>query len=262
MFANPLLATFQLWQLNLPLPVALAAVALLGYLVGKRNQVALQNQEIQSRREMKRAQIVWRELEAIAETLRRNLASHHSSIARFKDRVFELSNQQHDSAWRDLCKEAEDMLKPTLRLATQIAHAYDEIRQQTNHLMTFTEVRTDPLTGVSNRRALDETLDTRLAMMNRYDLPFSVVILDIDNFKAINDERGHLFGDRTLKAAAQLLDDNVRDTDIVTRYGGEEFVIVMPQTSCDGACVFANRLRKTVEGALHDYGQLRRDCRA
>ena len=97
--------------------------------------------------------------------------------------------------------------------------------------MTFTEVRTDPLTGVSNRRALDETLESMFAMMHRYEHPFSVVLLDIDNFKQINDEQGHLYGDRMLKAVSRLLDDNVRDTDMVARYGGEEFVIVMPQTT-------------------------------
>ena len=107
------------------------------------------------------------------------------------------------------------MLKPTLKLAAQFAAAYDEIRQQSNNLMTFTEVRTDPLTGVSNRRALDETLESMFAMMHRYEQPFSVVIVDIDYFKQINDEQGHLYGDRMLKAVARLLDDNVRDTDMV-----------------------------------------------
>jgi diguanylate cyclase (GGDEF)-like protein len=142
------------------------------------------------------------------------------------------------------------MLKPTLKLAAQLAAAYDEIRQQSNNLMTFTEVRTDPLTGVSNRRALDETLESMFAMMHRYEQPFSLVIVDIDYFKQLNDEQGHLYGDRMLKAVARLLDDNVRDTDMVTRYGGEEFVIVMPQTTLDGATIFSERLRRRVEAQL------------
>src|SRR5262245_15891945 len=116
--------------------------------------------------------------------------------------------------------------------------------------MTFTEVRTDPLTGVSNRRALDETLESMFAMMHRYEHPFSVVIFDIDYFKQINDEQGHLYGDRMLKTVARLLDDNVSDTDLVTRYGGEEFVIVMPQTTLEGAAVFSDRLRRRVEQQL------------
>ncbi len=86
--------------------------------------------------------------------------------------------------------------------------------------------------------------------MNRYDSPFAVVILDIDHFKKINDEQGHLYGDSILKSVAKLLADNVRDTDVVTRYGGEEFVIVMPQTPLSGACIFSDRLRQTLERSL------------
>ena len=111
-------------------------------------------------------------------------------MARFKDRVGELSGQNKEAAWHDLCREAEQILKPTLRLAEQISRAYDEIRQQTNHLMSFTEVRTDPLTRVSNRRGLDESLESMFALMDRYDQPFSLAIFDIDHFKQVNDSQG------------------------------------------------------------------------
>ena len=245
-----LLAQLDFSMIHLPTPVALATVALLGYLVGRRRRAALEASDSQARRELKRAQSVAKELEKIAELVRRNLATHHASVVRFKGRVETLGGDQNQAAWQELCKEAEGMLKPTLRLAGQLANAYDEIRQQSNHLMTFTEVRTDPLTGVSNRRALDETLASMFAMMNRYELPFAIVILDIDHFKKLNDEQGHLYGDGILKSVAKLLDDNVRDTDVVTRYGGEEFVIVMPQTSLAGACIFSDRLRRQIEQAL------------
>src|SRR5262249_55555491 len=236
---------------HLPMPVALSAVALIGYMVGRRKQEQQQiSTEVQARRELKRAQAVAKELERIAVAVRRSIATHHSSVLKFKDRGSSLGTDAQEAAWQELCTEAEGMLKPTLKLAAQLAAAYDEIRQQSNNLMTFTEVRTDPLTGVSNRRALDETLESMFAMMHRYEQPFSVVIVDIDYFKQINDEQGHLYGDRMLKAVARLLDDNVRDTDMVTRYGGEEFVIVMPQTTIDGATVFAERLRRRVETQL------------
>jgi diguanylate cyclase len=135
-------------------------------------------------------------------------------------------------------------------LATQIASAYDEIRQQSTTLMSFTEVRTDPLTGVKNRRGLDDALSAQFALLSRYELPFSVVMLDIDHFKNINDESGHLHGDRVLHDLGHLFDEFIRETDIVARYGGEEFVIVMPQTDLEGACVFAQRLREQVRKQL------------
>jgi diguanylate cyclase (GGDEF)-like protein len=245
-----LLGEFDLSSVRLPTPVALAIVTVIGYLIGRRRRSGDDEADNQARRELKRAQAVAKELEKIADLVRRHLATHHASVVRFKNRMVSLGGTHNESAWQELCKESESMLKPTLKLAAQLANAYDEIRQQSNHLMTFTEVRTDPLTGVSNRRALDETLISMFAMMNRYELPFSIVIVDIDHFKKINDEQGHLYGDSILKSVAKVLDDNVRDTDIVTRYGGEEFVIVMPQTALPGACIFSDRLRQNVEQKL------------
>jgi diguanylate cyclase len=235
---------------HIPLPVALAIIAVLGYIVGRRSRVHAINEADKARRELRRAKVVARELEKIAEGIRKHLATHHLSVARFKDRVSKLSGDEQQAAWQELCAEAEQILKPTLRLAEQIALAYDEIRQQTSQLLTFSEVRTDPLTRVSNRRCLDESLDTMFAMMERYNEPFSLAIFDIDHFKQVNDKKGHLQGDRTLQAVARLLDETVRDTDIVARYGGEEFVVVMPHTALENACHFAERVRRLVESSL------------
>jgi diguanylate cyclase (GGDEF)-like protein len=235
---------------EIPLPVALAVIAVLGYLVGRSSRAQAHGEADKARRELRRAKAVAKELEQIAESVRKQLASHHTSVARFKDRVGELSGQAKEVACTDLYREAEQILKPTLRLAEQISRAYDEIRQQTNHLMSFTEVRTDPLTRVSNRRGLDESLESRFALLDRYDQPFSLVIFDIDHFKQVNDSRGHLHGDRTLQAVARILDETVRDTDVVARYGGEEFVVVMAMTTLDPACQFAERVRSLVESNL------------
>jgi diguanylate cyclase len=235
---------------EIPLPVALAVIAVLGYLAGRSSRAQALNEADKARRELRRAKAVAKELEQIADGVRKHLAAHHTSVARFKDRVSELSSQEKEAAWQDLCAEAEQVLKPTLRLAEQIARAYDEIRQQTNHLMAFTEVRTDPLTRVNNRRGLDETLESMLALLERYDQPFSLALFDIDHFKQVNDSKGHLHGDRTLQAVARILDDSVRDTDIVARYGGEEFVVVMAHTSLENACQFAERVRAMVESSL------------
>jgi diguanylate cyclase len=235
---------------QIPLPVALAVIAVLGYLAGRRSRAQAINEADKARRELRRAKVVARELERIAEGVRKQLATHHLSVARFKERVAQLSGDDKDADWQDLCSEAEQILKPTLRLAEQIAQSYDEIRQQTNQLMTFSEVRTDPLTRVSNRRCLDETLDSMFALMDRYEEPFSLAIFDIDHFKQVNDKKGHLHGDRTLQAVARLIDETVRDTDIVARYGGEEFVVVMPHTTLENSCHFAERVRGLIETSL------------
>ena len=238
------------WDVQIPAPVALAAVAVLGYLISRWNRRSTSDLATRMRRDWKRARSVAVELDKIAWTIRQNLAKHQTSVARFKDRVGRLSDEQQDAAWKELSGEVEDMLKPTLQLAAQIAHAYDEIRQQSANLMTFTEVRIDPLTGVHNRRGLDDAIDRQLAMLARYHCDFSVVIFDIDHFKQVNDKEGHLHGDRVLLELARLFDESVRDTDVVARYGGEEFVVVMPETDLVGASMFSERLRAQVETRL------------
>ena len=244
------LVGFWEWTIHLPIPVALAAVATLGYVIGRRSANAAATVEERHRRDLLRAQEVAKELEKIAEAVRQHLAAHHASIVGFKERVFSLGAEKNGPSCHELRKEAESMIKPTMKLAAQLASAYDEIRQQTGHLMAFTDVRTDPLTRVSNRRALDEHLAQHLAIWNRYHRPFSIAVFDIDQFKQINDEQGHAYGDSLLASVAGVLADSVRETDLVTRYGGEEFVVVMPQTLLEGGCTFANRLRERIETML------------
>ncbi len=229
-----------------PIPVALAIVALIGYVFGRRTSQLTVLGSGSSSRDLRRAQLVAAELEKIAEELRQALVGHHTSVTKFRERVGKLNGNQQEAAWKDLCREAEDILKPTLRLAAQLSNAHDEIRRQSVNLMTFTEVRTDPLTGVNNRRGLDETLGTQLALMNRYGSRFSMAMFDIDHFKQINDGQGHLYGDQMLTQLARLMDETVRETDVVARYGGEEFMVIMPETDLIGAATFADRLRAII----------------
>jgi diguanylate cyclase (GGDEF)-like protein len=86
--------------------------------------------------------------------------------------------------------------------------------------------------------------------MERYDSRFSITMIDIDHFKQVNDEHGHLNGDRILQDVAKLVDESARETDIVARYGGEEFVVIMPHTELPGAGVFTERLRELIQGQL------------
>lgn len=107
---------------------------------------------------------------------------------------------------------------------------------------------TDPLTGVGTRRVLERVLKTEYARATRYNNCFSVAIVDIDNFKEINDNAGHAAGDRALQQLAKIMRNNVRTADmIITRYGGDEFVMVMPETKLKGAKVLLERLRRQVK---------------
>lgn len=106
---------------------------------------------------------------------------------------------------------------------------------------------TDGLTGLYNRRYLDRRLEEEFHRARRHKIALSVLIMDIDHFKAVNDRFGHQIGDLVLKELAQLILGTVRDHDIVARYGGEELVVIAVNTDLDAACLFAERIRKEVQ---------------
>jgi len=105
------------------------------------------------------------------------------------------------------------------------------------------EVITDPLTGIYNRAFVFGALETRVPDARRHEYPLSVAMIDIDNFKCVNDEHGHPVGDEVLVAVAQYMASNLRKGDVVGRYGGEEFLAVMRATE-NHACDIAENLRK------------------
>ena len=105
---------------------------------------------------------------------------------------------------------------------------------------------TDPLTGAGNFRQLSTTLAREVERATRFNRPLSVVMLDLDHFKVVNDTHGHPFGDGVLREFARRLQDCLREVDTVTRYGGEEFTVVLPETGVDGAAAVAGRIVRAV----------------
>ena len=108
----------------------------------------------------------------------------------------------------------------------------------------------DHLTGIHNRRYLDERIDSEAIRAHKYDMPLSMMMIDIDHFKAVNDRYGHQIGDRVLKRLCEVLIKEGRVTDVVARYGGEEIVILTIQTNISDTFNVAEKLRKTVETSI------------
>jgi two-component system cell cycle response regulator len=120
---------------------------------------------------------------------------------------------------------------------------------------TFQQSITDPLTGLYNRHYLIPVMDRELALFKRHGRMFSLMIMDIDNFKSINDNLGHLSGDQVLAAAAGILKQEIRTSDLAVRYGGDEFIVVFTDTLEDKALVIAQRIRAAVENKKFIEGQ-------
>lgn len=135
-------------------------------------------------------------------------------------------------------------LRARVQSQLKIKNMHEDLFKQRNVMSKL--VVHDELTGIYNRRHLMSRLDDELARASRYRSPLAIMLLDVDDFKCINDTYGHQTGDVVLIEIATLIKDFARETDVVARYGGEEFVIILPETDIPGAVSFAERLLETV----------------
>lgn len=152
------------------------------------------------------------------------------------------------------------VLRSGLLLLLALFIAYTFLTERTNHAMLkeilkknvsaelYRELAaTDDLTGLYNRRKFYDFLQDELERAKRYDHPLSIIMVDVDNFKQYNDLNGHLEGDEVLKRLSFLLKENLRSPDIPCRYGGEEFLIILPHTAKERALFVAERLRRVIQ---------------
>lgn len=138
-----------------------------------------------------------------------------------------------------------------------ISPDYDEFNKLSGYIAFYENIddqmmfksnsETDKLTNLPNRGKIDDVLDKELLRANRYKQPFSVILIDIDHFKEVNDQFGHQTGDLILQEFARIVVKNIRITDFVGRWGGEEFLVICPNTNEKGAFSLAETLRKTIE---------------
>jgi diguanylate cyclase (GGDEF)-like protein len=134
-------------------------------------------------------------------------------------------------------------LAGTVAIAIDNAHLHAEVQKL---------AVTDGLTDLLNRRGFDQVLENEMARAARYDYPLALIVVDMDSFKELNDQRGHPAGDERLKAVAKLLRSSVRSPDAVARHGGEEFALILPYATKSSALALAERLRAAAETSAPD----------
>ena len=133
----------------------------------------------------------------------------------------------------------------------ELDKANKELARKREELLALS--RTDALTGLSNRRYFEERIQEEFARARRYRAPLSLVMLDIDYFKRINDTYGHPFGDEVLRAVAQVTRARLREVDMLARYGGEELIALLPETNPADALRACERVREAIEGLQLEY---------
>jgi diguanylate cyclase (GGDEF)-like protein/PAS domain S-box-containing protein len=165
---------------------------------------------------------------------------HIAPVRAVGDTISNFVAVKHDITERKHAQEEAQRAKEGLVLLNK------ELKEANEHILKISQ--TDALTGLANRRTLDERMRNEMARADRLGCGFSVILGDLDHFKSINDEFGHLVGDRVLVAAAGVLAEQARPYDLPARFGGEEFMVLLPESTLEEAMTIAQRIRTAVAG--------------
>ena len=180
------------------------------------------------------------------ETLRQLWEAHHNLLNRI-ERIARVSDG-YQSIVRDREMSLSARFDKQLRQLEKVARISDRYQTMMRDLnIALREASThDALTGIANRRLLTERLREETERAKRYSRPLCIVMIDIDRFKIINDEHGHEIGDNVLMEVVRVMEAEIREHDLCGRWGGEEFLVLMPETATDSAVLVMERLREAV----------------
>ncbi len=189
-----------------------------------------------------------------------DLAGHGKNLENLAEQIGEVRDYDEIKNIVDLMLiETKDLIKSGKRLQTRMKISSEDLKQLQKELeKSQAEAQTDSLTQLINRRGLEKKLELERIRARQNDSPFSIILVDIDHFKKVNDTFGHLVGDSLLRGIANMLKSHLRKNDIAARYGGEEFLIILPETGLDGAMAVGKKIRETLskkEWKLKETGE-------
>lgn len=185
---------------------------------------------------------------AASDEYQEKIASHVERISNTED-VLELNNileglLEETRAAQSDTRRAHDQLVHQRDAAQQAEHRIRQLETQLAEMSNL--IREDPLTHSLNRRGMDDEFAREAARADRYNSPFCIAVIDLDNFKILNDQRGHQTGDEALIHLVRIAQEELRITDQIARMGGEEFLILLPNTPLDGAAAIITRLQRSL----------------
>lgn len=179
-------------------------------------------------------------LDGITADVREQVGQHRARIGAITHTIETATSNDSEL----VLNAGKELISANTRLEKDLAAAKAEIERQRNELQqSLTDARTDALTGLANRRAFDQEATRAVATERKRGTSLSLIIMDIDRFKSLNDQHGHMVGDHVLKTFAECLKGSFREFDLVARYGGEEFVALLPQTQLRDAILAAEQAR-------------------
>lgn len=208
------------------------------------------------RQDMVQASEIARRLAALADEMSSSAYEHRSQLDK-ASQMLTADDGRNDESLAELVVDViGDIVRANQNLQSKLETAESRLEEQAAEIEAhISRSLTDPLTGLPNRREFDDRMEERMSAWNRRREAFSLVLLDVDHFKRLNDEHGHLVGDQVLAAIGRALRCAVRREDAVARYGGEEFAILLPSSALEQAVHVVEKVRGAVAAAVvHHHG--------
>jgi diguanylate cyclase (GGDEF)-like protein len=201
--------------------------------------------------EIQQARLIAERLKVLADQMSSSAQAHRGQLDQASQYLQSNESAGGASLAENVVHVIGDIVRANQDLQSQLETAENRLEDQAVEIEAhISRSLTDPLTGLPNRREFNDRLEERMSAWKRRNEVFSLLMLDVDHFKALNDQHGHLAGDQVLATIARVLRGAVRREDIVARFGGEEFAILLPNTSLEQAMLVAEKVREAVANSV------------